>query len=81
MATRVEFDAKVSQLAGGASEIRVTGQTVGDALIQVARAFPSLHLFNCEGELRRIIRVQRNGQPTTLAEVLQEDDILRLYLE
>ena len=79
MTIRVQFDENVRALAGGPSEIQVTGQTVLDALIQVARAYPSLHLFNCEGELRRIIRVQRNGQPTALTEVLQEDDTLRLY--
>lgn len=80
MTIGVHFDAKLSGLAGGASGTHVAApaQTLRDVLIQVARAFPSLHLFNCEGELRRIIRLERNGQPATLADAVQDGDTLRL---
>ena len=76
----VQFDEKLSTLAGGAGGLRVPApaQTVRDVLILVARAFPALHLFNCEGELRRIVRVERNGQPAVLPEAVQDGDTLRL---
>lgn len=81
MAIRVQFDGKISSLAGGASETEVAGGTVREALFQVARAFPALHLFNCEGELRRIIRVRRNGEPAELTDAVQDGDTLRLSVE
>jgi hypothetical protein len=83
MTIRVHFDAALSRMAGGASEAQVTGQTVRDALFQVARAFPALHLFNCEGELRRIVRVLHgsDGRPAALADVLTDGDTLRLTVE
>lgn len=75
----VEFDAKVSQLAGGAPGAEVkTAALVRDVLYEVAKAFPSLHLFNCEGEIRAIMRVRRNNQPAALTEPLAETDTLRL---
>jgi molybdopterin converting factor small subunit len=80
MSVKVQFDAALGRLAGGAAEIEVTGQTVRDALFQVARAYPSLHLFNCEGELRGIVRVQRNGQPAALTDALAEGDTLLLHV-
>ena len=80
MTISVQLDGKLSQLAGGVSGTRVStpAQTIRDALIQVARMFPSLHLFNCEGELRRIVRVQRNGQPAALSDAIQDGDLLLL---
>ena len=82
MTIRVHFDAALSRMAGGATEVPVTGQTVRDALFQVARAFPALHLFNCEGELRRIVRVQHgDGRAAALADVLADGDTLRLTVE
>lgn len=80
MSVKVQFDAALGRLAGGATEIEVTGETVREALFQVARAYPSLHLFNCEGELRGIVRVQRNGQPATLTDALATGDTLLLHV-
>ena len=81
MAIYVEFDEKVSQLAGGAAGTEVNARTIHEALIQVARAYPSLHMFNCDGELRGILRVWRNGQPATVTEALEEGDTLRLSVK
>ena len=78
MAIHVQFDEKLSRLAGGSTETEASGRTVRDALIQVARAFPALHLFNCEGELRGIVRVRRNGQPAPLSEAVEDGDTLLL---
>lgn len=77
----IEFDAKVSQIAGGAGGMEVTApaaSTVQAALFQVAQAFPALHLFNCEGEMRSILRVKKNDQPAALTDTITETDTLRL---
>lgn len=78
MAVNIEFDGRVRELAGGADGLEVTAPTVREALYQVARSYPSLRLFNCEGELRSIIKLQRNGTPTTLADTVQDGDAVRL---
>ena len=48
----------------------VDAVSVHGALVQIARTYPSLHMFNCEGELRSILKVQkeravRDGGATT----------------
>lgn len=78
MTITVEFDDKIRQKIGGAERLDVTATTVHGALIQVARTYPALHMFNCEGELRSILRVTRNGQPAAAGEALAEGDALRL---
>jgi len=78
---RVEFDETVSRLAGGATGLdAVTAATVHAALIQIARTYPRIHLFNCDGDLRGILRVYRNGQPvaSVRTEPLDDGDVLRL---
>lgn len=78
MAVTVEFDQRVSELAGGAAGMPVTAPTVREALFQVARHFPALRLFNCEGELRSIMRVRRGGAPVALADPVQDGETVRL---
>jgi hypothetical protein len=78
MAIKVEFDEKVSQKIGGAEGMAVDAASVHGALIQVARTYPALHMFNCEGELRSILKVQKNGQPATVRDDLNDGDMLRL---
>ncbi len=80
MAITVEFDEKVSRMIGGAEGMALDAASVHGALIQIARTYPSLHMFNCEGELRSILKVQRNGQPATGRYELNDGDSLRLYM-
>lgn len=82
MAILIQLDEKLSRMAGGAAETEVAAQTktVREALLLAARAFPSLHLFNCEGELRGIVRVRRNDAPADLSEPLADSDTLLLHV-
>jgi len=84
MTVNVEFDEKVAKLAGGgAAGMSVqdpTALTVQTALMQVGRTYPSLHLFNCEGELRSSIKLTRNGQPVTVTDPLADGDTLRMAI-
>lgn len=78
MTIPVEFDETVSRWAGGASGMEVKAASVHAALIQVAKAYPAFHMFNCDGELRGILRIQCNGESVTVADPLAEGDTLRL---
>lgn len=78
MAYPVEFDNTVAQWAGGETGTQASGSTVQEALFQVARSYPSFRLFNCEGELRSIVKVSRNDVPAKLDEPLVDGDTLRL---
>ena len=80
MAIRVEFNDRLRERTGGAEGLDVSAATVGAALIQVARAFPALHMLNCDGEVRSIFRVQKNGQAVPPAETLADGDILHLAI-
>ena len=78
MTIPVEFDERLSQIAGGAAGLDVSATSVHGALIQVAKAYPAFRMFNCDGELRSILRVSRNGQPAQVADHLGDGDRLRL---
>ena len=78
MAIRVEFNGRLRERTGGAEGLDVSAATVGEALIQVARAYPALHMLNCDGEVRSVFRVQKNGQPPPLTEPLADGDTLLL---
>ncbi len=60
--------------------MEVTGRTVHQALFQVARTYPALHMFNCDGELRSILKAVKNGEPATVTDALQDGDILLLSI-
>ena len=79
MTVRVDFDARLTEKAG-APGADVSADTVHGALFAVARQFPIFHMFNCDGELRGILKVERNGEPTAVTDVLMAGDQLRLYL-
>ncbi len=64
----IEFDERLSHMAGGASGLDVSATSVHRALIQVAKAYPTFRMFNCDGELRSILRIARNGFAPTNAE-------------
>jgi len=78
MAVRVEFDEKLRQWASGAEGVDVKTTTVHGALIEVAKAYPSFRMFNCDGELRSILRFRKNGQPVAVSEPLTEGDTVQL---
>lgn len=78
MTIPVEFDETVSRWAAGAAGMEVQATSVHAALIQVAKAYPAFHMFNCDGELRGILKLHRNGAPAAVADPLAEGDTLRL---
>ena len=80
MTIPIEFDERLSQIAGGATGLEVNATSVHGALIQVAKAYPAFRMFNCDGELRSILRLHRNGEPAQVADPLAEGDTLRLSL-
>lgn len=81
MPVTIEFDETIGRLAGGATELQVDGKSVQDVLVQVARQYASLRLFNCEGEMRSIVRVTRDGAPVALADAVADGDRLRLAVK
>lgn len=50
--------------AGGASEVEVQSQTVGEALDELTHQYPSLrrHLFTDEGDLRTFVNLFLNDE-------------------
>ena len=80
MTIPIEFDDRLSELADGAAGLEVNATSVHGALIQVAKAHPKFRMFNCDGELRSILRVHRNGSPAAIGDPLVEGDLLRLSL-
>lgn len=81
MAVTVQLDPALSSMTGGATTLTVEGSTVREAMVQVARTFPSLRLINCEGEMRGIMKVLRNGSRADLAEPLHDGDTLLLTVK
>jgi molybdopterin converting factor small subunit len=59
MAVTVRIPTQLRTLAGGASEVRVEGATVGEALKSLDAAHPgfSERLFDESGKLRRFVNV------------------------
>jgi hypothetical protein len=78
MSAHIQFDDTVTRLAAGATGAEVAPGTVHAALLQVARRFPSLHAFNCDGDLRSVLKVTRDGQPVSVRETLADGDTIRL---
>ncbi len=80
MTIPIEFDDRLTEIAGGATGLEVSAASVHGALIQVAKAHPAFRMFNCDGELRSILRVARNGAPAAIGDALAEGDTLKLSL-
>ena len=78
MAVKVEFSDKLREWVGAMEDMEVSASTVHQALFAVARAYPALHMFNCEGELRSILKFTRNGQPAKVADPLTDGDTVQL---
>ncbi len=80
MTIPIEFDDRLTQIAGGATGLTVNAASVHGALVQVAKAYPAFRMFNCDGALRSILRVHRSGAPAQVGDALAEGDTLRLSL-
>ena len=80
MAVRVEFNEALRQRLGGAAGVTVEAATVHAALIAVATAYPALHLFNCDGDLRGTLKVRRGGELIPVSDPLPEGDQIELGL-
>ena len=76
----IESDDRLTELAGGATGLEVNATSVHGALIQVAKAHPKFRMFNCDGELRSILRVHCKGAPAAIGDTLAKGDALRLSL-
>ncbi len=83
MAVHIEFDPSMARLAGGLEPMEAEPAAVQQVLTQVARRYPPLQtrLFNCEGEMRNVVKVRLNGQPTQPAALVKDGDTLLLTLE
>lgn len=59
MATAVRIPTQLRPLAGGASEVTVEGETVGDVLKALEAEYPGFgdRLFDEDGKLRRFVNV------------------------
>lgn len=80
MQVTVTFDSKLSQKIGSKSVVQVTAATVHEALFEVAVLYPALHLFNCDGELRSILRFAKNGTAVAVTEAVLDGDIIGLSI-
>ncbi len=80
MTIHVQFDPKVQEKAGGSAGQTVAAQTVREALSQVARQYPALRLFNCEGEMRSVFHVRRDDADTALDSPAHDGETLMLAL-
>ncbi len=78
MSVRIGIPAPLRGYTGGRAQVEVVGATVGEALGELARAYPALrrHLFADDGRLRSYVNVYLNeedvryleGERTALAE-------------
>ena len=78
MAVKVEFSDKLREWVGAMEDMEVSAGTVHQALFAVARVYPALHMFNCEGELRSILRFTKNGQPAKVTDALTDGDTVQI---
>lgn len=78
MAITVKFDDKVRERVGGAEGLECQGATVREALFQVSKTYPALHMFNCDGDLRGTLHVTRDGQPAAMDDAVEDGGALEL---
>jgi hypothetical protein len=78
MVTKIDFDEKLRERLGGAAGIEVEAATVHAALLKVAAAYPALHMFNCDGDLRGTLKVRRDGVLIPVTEALQDGSVIEL---
>ena len=80
MPITIQFDEKIRQKVGAPETMEVTAETIQYALFQVAAAYPGLHMFNCEGELRSILHFAKNGEPAQLTVSTADGDKVQLSM-
>lgn len=78
MAITVKFDDKVRERVGGAGELECQGATVREALYQVSKTYPVLHMFNCDGELRGVLKIRCGGEPVEMSDAVEDGGVLEL---
>ncbi len=79
MAITIRFDEKLRERLGGAEGTDVPGVgTVHAALLHVGKAYPALHMFNCDGELRGTLKVRRGGEVVAVTEPVRDGETLDL---
>lgn len=64
MAVIVRLPTPLRRLAGGASEVQVSGSTVGQLLTELEAQYPGFHdrLFDEGGEIRRFVNIYVRGE-------------------
>lgn len=64
MAVIVRLPTPLRRLAGGASEVQVSGSTVGQLLTELEAQHPGFHdrLFDEGGEIRRFVNIYVRGE-------------------
>lgn len=65
MPLTIELNPRLAELAGGVATLQVEAETVKDAVVALAKVQRGIgaRVFNCEGELRSVLKIQVNGQP------------------
>jgi len=83
LAITLQLNPKLAELAG-VDSVEVDAATVQDAVIALAKAHRPVgaRIFNCEGELRSVVKVEVNGEATPASAatrtVLKDGDVVRL---
>ena len=80
MAVTVTFDDRLRQRLGDIQQIDVDAKTVHAALMLVSKTYPVLHLLNCDGELRSIVRFAKNGSPVSVTAEVADGDTIALSI-
>ncbi|MDQ2730868.1 MAG: MoaD/ThiS family protein [Armatimonadota bacterium] len=64
MVVTIELNPKLAEMAGGVEKLEVEAATLQDAVIALAKLHRPIgaRIFNCEGSLRSIVRVEINGE-------------------
>jgi len=80
MAVTVIFDDKLRLKLGDLEQIEVDAKTIHGALLTVSKTYPVLHLLNCDGDLRSIVKFHKNGNPAKVTEEVADGDTIGLSI-
>lgn len=84
MAVAIELNSKLADLAGGVEKLEVEAATLQDAVVALAKLHRPIgaRIFNCEGSLRSIVRVEVNGEAVRTEDAssvkLSDGDVVRI---
>src|SRR5205807_2408368 len=79
-----EVDPTIAERAGGVEKVEVNAANVQDAVVALAKLHRAIgaRIFNCEGALRSVVKVEVNGQAVPADQAantpVSEGDVLRL---